>query len=100
MNKRRLIFLSVFGAYQLCIFIFALFVENSDPGTLFSIFGKIYLIKWGAFVGIAMLAAEFVWTWMDAKNAAKEKEAMRHENNVLKAKVYDLSNGSTNSSNQ
>jgi hypothetical protein len=41
--------------------------------------------------------AEAIWTWLDNKNFEKEKEAMRHENNVLKAKVYDLQNGSKQS---
>lgn len=93
MNKRRVIFLSIFGVYELSIFIFSVVVENSDVGSLLSIFGKIHLIKYGALIGVAFLATEFVWTWLDSKNAAKEKETMRHENNVLKAKVYDLTNG-------
>src|SRR6266487_1146531 len=99
MNKRRIIFLSIFGGYELIIFLLSLFVESnkSDVGFLFNIFGKIYLIKYGAFLGVAFLAVEFVWTWMDSKNVAKEKEAMRHENNVLKAKVYDLTNGGSGS---
>ncbi len=92
MNKRRVIFLSIFGVYELSIFIFSVIVENSDVGSLLNIFEKIHLIKYGALIGVAFLATEFLWTWMDSKNATKEKEAMRHENNVLKAKVYDLTN--------
>jgi hypothetical protein len=97
MTKRRLIFLSLFGGYQLLVFIFTIYVEKSDTGVLFDLFSKMYLFKYGAFIGVALIATEFVWSWLDSKNASKEKEAMRHENNVLKAKVYDLTNGSASS---
>ncbi len=99
MSKRRIIFLSIFGAYELGIFLFSVIVESnkSDMGFLFNIFGSIHLVKYGTFLGVAMLATEFVWTWMDSRKVEKEKEAMRHENNVLKAKVYDLTNGTTSS---
>jgi hypothetical protein len=48
------------------------------------------LFKYGTFLGCLLLATEVVWTWMDSKKIAREKEAMRQENNILKAKVYDL----------
>jgi uncharacterized membrane protein len=97
MNKRRLIFLSVFGGYHVATLLFTIFVESkkSDFSSLLSLFGKISLFKYGAFFGLVLFAVEAFWIWRDAKNAEKEKEAMRHENNVLKAKVYDLSNGSS-----
>ncbi len=92
MDKRRLIFLGVFGLYHLSALIFTLIMEfnKNDLSLLYSLFGKISLFKYGAFFGVALFAVEVVWTWRDSKNAEKEKEAMRHENNVLKAKVYDL----------
>ena len=77
--------------------LFTIFVESkkSDFSALLSLFGNISLFKYGAFFGLVLFAVEAFWTWRDAKNAEKEREAMRHENNVLKAKVYDLSNGSS-----
>jgi hypothetical protein len=97
MNKRRLIFLSVFGGYHLMTLLFTVFMETkkNDLSLLYSLFGKITLFKYGAFFGLILFAVEAIWTWRDGKNAEKEKEAMRHENNVLKAKVYDLSKGSS-----
>ena len=97
MNKRRLIFLSVFGGYHLITLFFTVFMETqkNDLSLLYSLFGKITLFKYGAFFGLVLFAVEAIWTWRDAKNAEKETEAMRHENNVLKAKVYDLSKGSS-----
>lgn len=99
MNKRRLIFLSVFGVYHLCTFVLTIFMESqkNDLSLLYSLFAKITLFKYGALLGLILFGVEAFWTWRDQKNADKEKEAMRHENNVLKAKVYDLSNGTLGS---
>lgn len=97
MNKRRLIFLSVFGAYHLLSLIFTLYIDG-DTSVLFSLVSKISWFKYGAFLGLVLFGTEAVWVWLDNRNFEKEKEAMRHENNVLKAKVYDLQNGSNQSS--
>jgi hypothetical protein len=96
MNKRRLIFLSVFGVYHLTLLVFTLYMDSQkeNVGLLLEMQSKISLFKYGAFFGLILLVTEAVWTWRDQKNADQEKEASRHENNVLKAKVYDLSNGS------
>jgi hypothetical protein len=99
MNKRRLIFLSVFTAYHLASVIVTIFVEanKEDLSLLYSMFGKITWFKYGTLLGLGLVMAEAIWTWLDNKNFEKEKEAMRHENNVLKAKVYDLQNDSKQS---
>jgi hypothetical protein len=99
MNKRRLIFLSVFTAYHLASVIVTIFVEanKEDLSLLYGMFGKITWFKYGTLLGLGLVMAEAIWTWLDNKNFEKEKEAMRHENNVLKAKVYDLQNGSKQS---
>jgi len=89
MNKRRLIFLLVFGVYHLAALIFTIYIDV-DKSILFSLLDKISLFKYGAFLGIILFAIEAVWSWRDAKNAELEREAMRLENNTLKAKVYDL----------
>jgi hypothetical protein len=41
-------------------------------------------------LGLVLLIIDFVWWWSESKEAEKEKNASRHENNTLKAKVYDL----------
>jgi hypothetical protein len=95
MNKRRLLFLSVFGAYHLASVIVTIFVEvnKGDLSLLYSLFGKIAWFKYGTFFGLVLFATEAIWTWLDSRAFEKEKEVMRHENNVLKAKVYDLTDG-------
>lgn len=92
MNQRRLIFLSVFGAYHLLSVIFTLYIDL-DTSILFDLVGKISWFKYGALFGLILFITELVWTWRDNKAFEKEKESMRHENNVLKAKVYDLTDG-------
>jgi hypothetical protein len=89
MNKRRLIFLLIFGTYHLAALIFTIYMDY-DKSILFSLLDKISLFKYGAFLGIVLFAVEAFWSWRDAKNAELEREAMRLENNTLKAKVYDL----------
>ncbi len=89
MNKRRLIFLSVFGAYHLVALGFTVYMDL-DQSILFKLLDKISDFKWVALFGLALLVIEALWTWRDSKQAEKDREAMRHENNTLKAKVYDL----------
>ena len=89
MNKRRLIFLLVFGIYHLAALIFTIYMDF-DKSILFSLLDKISLFKYGALLGIILFAVEGLWSWRDAKDAEREREAMRLENNTLKAKVYDL----------
>ncbi len=92
MNQRRLIFLSVFGAYHLLSLIFTLYIDG-DTSVLFNLVSKISWFKYGALFGLLLFITEAIWTWRDNKSFEKEKETMRHENNVLKAKVYDLTDG-------
>ncbi|NOS91826.1 MAG: hypothetical protein HOP30_07885 [Cyclobacteriaceae bacterium] len=89
MNKRRLIFLLVFGLYHLAALIFTVYMDFNSS-ILFSLLDKIGLFKWGALFGIILFGVEAFWSWRDSKDAEREREAMRLENNTLKAKVYDL----------
>jgi len=71
MNTRRIIFLSIFGLYQLSIFVFTVFMESkqNDLSFLFDMFKRISLFKYGALIGLILLVAEFVWASADAKKA-------------------------------
>ncbi len=89
MNQKRLIFYSIFAAYQLCAFIFTLVME-SDTGFLFQLVTYIKWFKYGTFIGLLLVAIDFVWWWREGKGTQKEQDALRHENNTLKAKVYDM----------
>lgn len=89
MTKARIILYSVFAVYHLVSFIFTIVMERSST-VLFKLASKVGWFKYITFVGLALIIADFVWMWMDHRNFKRAQEAARHENNVLKAKVYDL----------
>ncbi len=92
MNQRRRIFFAIFGGYHLIILFFVMYIDSNkeDFGILSQLYGKISMIKYGAVLGVVLFVADFVWTWIENKNAEKAQEALRLENNALKAKVYDF----------
>ncbi|MBL7863167.1 MAG: hypothetical protein JNJ65_18550 [Cyclobacteriaceae bacterium] len=92
MNQRRRIFFAIFGVYHLIILIFVIYIESNkeDFGILSQLYSRISLMKYGAVLGIILFLVDFVWSWLDNKNSQKEHDTLRHENNTLKAKVYDL----------
>jgi hypothetical protein len=90
MTRRRLIFYAIFGAFHLITFIFTLIIEYSDASSLFSLIKYIGTFKYIAFLGLALIITDFIWMWLDTRNAKMKEDAMRTENNTLKAKVYDM----------
>ena len=90
MNQRRRIFFIIFGVYHLAILIAILVVEKADLGFLLDLYNKTWLMRYASILGILLFVTDFIWNWIEARNAGREKDVMRHENNTLKAKVYDL----------
>ena len=92
MNQRRRIFFIIFGSYHLLLLFFILYIEaqKEDLGLLYGLYSKLWLMRYGAMLGLLLFVVDFIWNWIETKNAGREKDAMRHENNTLKAKVYDL----------
>ncbi len=93
MTRARIIFYSVFGVYNLAAFIFTLVMENS-ASFLFKLVGYVGAFKYITFLGLLMIIADFIWLYTDHRKFKKAEEAARHENNVLKAKVYDFQEAS------
>ena len=94
MTRNRIIFYSVFGVYQLLAFIFTIIVDSTNSTTfLFGLLKYIGWFKYITFLGLAFILVDFIWIWMDTRNQKKQDDAFRHENNVLKAKVYDMQEG-------
>lgn len=94
MTRARIIFYSIFGVYQLGAFIFTLIIDNTQSTSfLFSLLKYIGSFKYITFIGVLLIAADFIWLWMDTRKNKKAEDAFRHENNVLKAKVYDMQEG-------
>jgi len=68
MNTRRIVFLSIFGVYQLSVFLFTLIVEFKD-GYIYTLLNKVSLFKYGAFLGVVLFAIEFLFVKNDSKNS-------------------------------
>ena len=68
MNIRRIIFLSIFGTYQLAVFLFTLIVEFKD-GYIYTLLNKVSLFKYGAFLGFVLFVIEFFFVKNDFKNS-------------------------------
>lgn len=92
MNKRRLIFFTIFGVYHLIILVFTSYIDaqKQDLGVLTRMYGVLHLFKYGAILGLLLYATDFIWTWKTTRTDLKEKESLNFEINNLKAKVYDL----------
>lgn len=92
MNKRRVIFFTIFGVYHLIILVFTSYIDaqKQDLGVLTSMYGWLHLFKYGAILGLVLFAIDFIWSWRLTKSSEKEQESLTFEINNLKAKVYDL----------
>jgi cell division protein FtsB len=93
MTRNRIIFYIVFGVYQLLAFVFTIIMESS-ASFLFKLVGFVGWFKYITFFGVVLIAADFIWLWMDSRKQRRLEDGYRHENNTLKAKVYDLQEGS------
>jgi len=68
MNTRRIVFLLIFGLYQLSVFLFTLIVEFKD-GYIYTLLNKVSLFKYGAFLGVILVVFEFFFVKNDLKNS-------------------------------
>lgn len=89
MTKNRVIFFSIFGAFHLISLIFTLMID-ADTSLLFSIVQYISWFKYGTLFGLLLLIGDVIWSRKISKETIIREEEIRHENNVLKAKVYDF----------
>ncbi|MBL0740212.1 hypothetical protein [Chryseolinea lacunae] len=96
MNKTRIIFYSVFAIFHIGAFIFTLLIQ--DFGFLTKIYNYIGLFKYITFFGILLIIADVVWSWRVNRDNEKEKGALTHELNMLKAKLFDLQETAKSSS--
>ena len=88
MNRNRFVFYLVFLAFHVAAFIFTLLIQNFE--FLTSIFKHISLFKYITFFGIILIVADIIWSWIIGRDSQKEKAALTHELNTLKAKLFDL----------
>lgn len=93
MNKRRLIFFLVFAVYHLFAFVFTLVIQY-NTSLLFKMVSYISWFKYGTLLGLLLIIVDFIWWRSETQSALKEQDSARHENNTLKAKVYDMQEAS------
>ena len=88
MSKNRIIFYIVFLVFHIGAFIFTLLIQ--DFNFLTRIYAHMGLFKYVTFFGMLMMATDIIWSWIVNRDASKEKAALTHELNTLKAKLFDL----------
>ena len=98
MTKNRLIFYTIFAAFHLCAFIFTIVIENNSS-MLFSMVKYVPWFKYGTLLGLILVIVDVIWSWIINRDSQKEKGALTHELNTLKAKLFDLQERETKSMN-
>ncbi len=96
MNRNRLYFYVVFAVFQTVIFVFTVWLDTASLDSLLGLMKYLHSFKYAGFFGFALLIADFIWSWIDRRANKKQDEILRHENNELKAKVYDYQEGIKN----
>lgn len=89
MKKNRIIFYLVFVLFHVGAFIFTLALGN-DSSFLMKMFRWVPYFKWVTLLGVLLVVIDFIWAWAAVKDRQREKEALAHEVNTLKAKLFDL----------
>ena len=89
MKKNRLIFYAIFAAYNLGAFIFTLILEN-NTSMLFSMVQYVPWFKYATLLGLILVTIDVIWSWIINRDSQKEKDALTHELNTLKAKLFDI----------
>ena len=89
MKKSRIIFYLIFALFHIGALIFTIALGN-DSGFLMSMFSWVPYFKWVTLVGVVLVVIDFIWSWAAAKEGRREKEALAHEVNTLKAKLFDM----------
>ena len=92
MKKNRLIFYLVFAVFHVFLVFFAFYIESNknDFAFLGQMLKMMSYLKYGAFLGLMFLVADVIWDAVASREHEKEKAALTHEINTLKAKLFDL----------
>lgn len=92
MNNNRVIFYIVFAGFHLFLFFFSLYVDSQKDNVQFLIDlqSKIWMLKYGSFLGLFLLITNIIWDLRKTKLHKKETDHLNHELNSLKAKLFDM----------
>ncbi len=97
MKKNKLIFYLIFALFHLGAFIFTLALDNNST-MLLKMVRWVPLFKWITFLGLVLVCIDFIWYWISFKEVNREKAALTHEVNTLKAKLFDLQEAASKNS--
>ena len=89
MKRNRVVFYLIFTLFHIGAFIFTVAL-GKDSGFLMSMFSWVPYFKWVTLIGVVLVLVDFIWSWAAAKDRQREREALSHEVNTLKAKLFDL----------
>ena len=92
MSNNRIIFYCIFAAFHLFLFFFSLYVDSQRENVQFllTLQSKIWMLKYGSFIGLVLLGICMLWDWNSSRAHRKEKDHLNHEINILKAKLFDI----------
>jgi hypothetical protein len=92
MTKKRLILYAVLGLFHLFLVIFTFYIDaqQGDFNVLLDVLKWITLMKYGAIFGLLLVIIDVSWSWITNRESNKEKAALTHELNTLKAKLFDM----------
>lgn len=89
MKRNRLIFYALFLTFHVVAFIFT-FVLGNDSGFMMRMVRWVPYFKWITLTGLVFVLVDFIWAWVITKDHDRERAALKHEVNTLKAKMFDL----------
>lgn len=89
MTQNRIIFYLLFALFHIVAFVFTVVLGN-DSSFLMSMFSWVPYFKWVTLIGVVLVLIDFIWSWVAAKDRQREREALQHEVNTLKAKLFDM----------
>lgn len=89
MKKNRVIFYLIFALFHIGALIFTIQLGNSSS-FLMSMFSWVPYFKWVTLLGVILVIIDFIWAWVTVKESDREKAALSHEVNTLKAKLFDM----------
>lgn len=92
MSKNRLIFYSILVVFHLFLVVLTFYIESQkdDFNFLFELLKLVAFMKYGAIFGLLLAGLDVIWSWSINRESQKEKAALTHELNTLKAKLFDL----------
>ncbi len=94
MKKNRAIFYIIFALFHLGAFVFTVKLGN-DRAFLLSVYDWVAYFKWATLLGVVLVAIDLIWTLVSIKEHGREKAALVHEVNALKAKLFDMQEAKT-----